>query len=299
MTMTGDGSSNPQPDFVSLLKHHITSAHRRFRKLSIRGKLLIFAIGLFYCVLVALIVIVTPARIAQTFYDWGQRTREHPLGWLLLAALIQIASIPPMIGHTTLLNLCGFAYGMKGFLIAGPASLVASTIVFIVLRYLFSGVVRSWSEKNETWKALEAVIDAKGLPLIILIRISPLPPWVYSNALFASIQSVSVWQFMVATICSSPRYLLYIFIGSRMASLSDGKQREHMDTETKVVNGILVVAGVLSAAAASWILYALVRRQLEEQSSKTHGLVSEALGEYDEDASLLENESLGSVAESV
>jgi hypothetical protein len=53
-----------------------------------------------------------------------------------------------------------------------------------------------------------------------------------------------------------------------MASLSDGKQREHMDTgncvvrldetapnltiETKVVNGILVVAGVLSAAAASW-----------------------------------------------
>ena len=63
-----------------------------------------------------------------------------------------------MIGHTTLLNLCGFAYGMKGFLIAGPASLVASTIVFIVLRYLFSGVIRSWSEKNETWRALETVI---------------------------------------------------------------------------------------------------------------------------------------------
>jgi uncharacterized membrane protein YdjX (TVP38/TMEM64 family) len=63
-----------------------------------------------------------------------------------------------MIGHTTLLNLCGFAYGIKGFLIAAPASLVASTIVFVALRYLFSGVVRSWSEKNEMWKALEAVI---------------------------------------------------------------------------------------------------------------------------------------------
>lgn len=170
--------------------------------------------------LVALIVIITPARIAQTLYDWGQRTREHPLGWLLFATLIrmfplyvspfhssypyitEIVSIPPMIGHTTLLNLCGFAYGMKGFLIAAPASLVASTIVFVALRYLFSGIVRSWSEKNETWKALEAVIvsslsfrsyslwptiiqDAKGLPLIVLIRICPFPPWVYSNALFA------------------------------------------------------------------------------------------------------------------
>lgn len=73
---------------------------------------------------------------------------------------------------------------------------------------------------------------------------------------------------MVATICSFPRYLLYVFIGARMASLSDGKQREHMDTgnrlvrlgetasdfivETKVVNGILIVAGVLSGAAAGW-----------------------------------------------
>ena len=53
-----------------------------------------------------------------------------------------------------------------------------------------------------------------------------------------------------------------------MALLSDGKQREHMDTgnclvrldetapdltiETKVVNGILIVAGVLSAVAAGW-----------------------------------------------
>jgi uncharacterized membrane protein YdjX (TVP38/TMEM64 family) len=72
--------------------------------------------------------------------------------------ITEIASIPPMIGHTTLLNLCGFTYGMKGFLIAAPASLVASTIVFVALRYLFSGVVRSWSEKNEIWKALEAVI---------------------------------------------------------------------------------------------------------------------------------------------
>ena len=269
--------------------------------------------------LVALIVIVTPARIAQTLYDLGQRTREHPLGWLLLATLIrlfdlnvshplssfvftEIVSIPPMIGHTTVLNLCGFTYGMKGFLVAAPASLVASTVVFVVLRYLFSEVLRSRTQKNETWKALEAVIvgflalppyssgrliiqDAKGLPLIILIRLSPFPPWVYSNSLFAVshlrpfslalltvacqfIQSVSVWQFMAATICSFPRFLLYVFIGSRMASLSDGKQREHMDTgnghhtahevapdlaiETKVVNGILIVAGVLSGAAAGW-----------------------------------------------
>jgi len=284
--MTRDCSSKPQPGFVPFLKRHIASTRRHFQKLSIRAKLLIFALALFYCVLVALIIIITPARIAQTLYDWGQRIREHPLGWLLLATLIQIVSIPPLTGHTTLLNLCGFTYGMKGFLIAAPASLIASTVVFVVLRYLFRDALRSWSDKNEMWKALEMVVGAKGLPLIVLVRISPFP-WVYSNALFASIQSVSVWQFMVATICAFPRFLLYVFIGSRMASLSDGKQRDHMDYETKVVNGILIVAGVLSLAAASWILYALVKRQLQEVSSKTDSLVSDALGEPDEDDSLL------------
>jgi hypothetical protein len=40
---------------------------------------------------------------------------------------------------------------------------------------------------------------------------------------------------MVATVCNFPKYLLYVFIGARMASLSDGKQREHMDTRNRHV----------------------------------------------------------------
>jgi len=233
--MTADYSTRPRTTLLSFLKHYILSSALRFRKLPLSGKLLIFAVALFYCVLVALIVIIKPAHIAQSFYDLGQRTREHPFGWMFLATLIQIISIPPMIGHTTMLNLCGFTYGMKGILVAAPASLIASTLVFIALRHLFGDVLRSLSERNQTWKALEAVVDAKGLPLIILVRLSPFLPWVYSNSLFASIQSVSVWEFMVATVCCFPKFFLYVFIGARMAPLSDGKQREHMDTRNNRV----------------------------------------------------------------
>ena len=58
-----------------------------------------------------------------------------------------------------ILNLCGFTYGINGFLVAALASLVASAVVFVILRYLFGLSLRSWSEKNETWKAVEAVIQ--------------------------------------------------------------------------------------------------------------------------------------------
>ncbi len=57
-----------------------------------------------------------------------------------------------------MLNLSGFTYGMRGFLVAAPGSLIASAVVFVVMRYLSSGGFRTWSERNETWQALEAVI---------------------------------------------------------------------------------------------------------------------------------------------
>ena len=49
-----------------------------------------------------------------------------------------VISFPPCIGHTTIVTLCGFAYGMKGFYIAAPASLIGSSAAFVVLRLLFS-----------------------------------------------------------------------------------------------------------------------------------------------------------------
>lgn len=71
---------------------------------------------------------------------------------------IVFISFPPLVGHTTLVTLCGFAYGMKGFYIASSASVVGSALVFVVLRFLLSHRLRQWSTRNEKWQALEAVV---------------------------------------------------------------------------------------------------------------------------------------------
>lgn len=150
-------------------------------------------------------------------YDFAQKISHLRFGWMILGAMLSaslctisftqahiptvLISFPPCIGHTTTVTLCGFAYGMKGFYIAAAGSVLGSAIVFVVLRLLFSKRLRSWSSSNEKWQALEAVIvrllkysaglfgssaqRARGLPLIMLIRASPFPPWVYANSLFA------------------------------------------------------------------------------------------------------------------
>ncbi|KAG9317565.1 hypothetical protein JVU11DRAFT_1772 [Chiua virens] len=224
-------------------------------------------------------------------YDLAIVIRRLPYGSFILMAAIVLISFPPFIGHTTLLNLCGFTYGMQGFIPAAISTVGGSALVFILLRSLLNDRLRRWAATNEKWRALEAVIHAKGLPLIILIRISPFPPWVYSNTLFASIGSVSLSQFTFATLFVLPRVLLYVFVGSRIANLSDGEQRSHMDTTTIFINSCLVVGGILIAIISSSVVYYFVHKEINALHSgrpTTVALDTEAL-EGPEGVPLLEN----------
>ena len=148
---------------------------------------------------------------------------------------------------------------------------------------------------------------------------SPLPPWVYANTLFAvsplsvvlilfclsirvlqSIHTVKLWQFVIATFFLSPKLFLYTFIGSRLAPLSDGEQRQKMDTQTKIINGCLAGGGLLLGLLASVVVYRLVQRQLHHLkgvSPSAEEDIIEALEEADEGAPLLGNLSSESLLE--
>lgn len=262
----------------------------RYRKLPKYGKLFVWLIALFYVLLGVFFIVVTPSRIAQYLYDRARMLSQFRYGWLILFLSIVFISFPPLIGHTTLVSLCGFAYGMKGFLISFPSSVVGSAVTFMVLRLVFRTRLRAWSSKNDKWQALEAVVREKGLPLIILIRISPFPPWVYSNSLFASIEPVALWQFIVATLFISPKILLHTFIGSKLAALSDGDQRGQMDMQTIILNALLVVAGLCIAVFTSWWVYTLIQghiRHLDGIPPEVDELAAEAIEDFDEEAPLL------------
>ncbi|KAJ7591163.1 Golgi apparatus membrane protein TVP38 [Mycena floridula] len=260
----------------------------RIKRLHIYGKIFLLLWLAFYIAIVVFIVVVTPSRIAQFLHDQATKLSHLQYGWLILAGAIVACSFPPLIGHTTLSTLCGFAFGLRGFYITSTASLVGSCLVFVILRTTFGARIRSW--KNSKWEALETVIRAKGLPLIILIRVSPFPPWVYSNSLFASIESVTLWQFATATLFILPKLFLAVLIGSRMAPLSDGDSRDRMDTNTKILNSIVVGGGIIVAFVASWLVYSLVQKEirtLEGVDPDVDRLAAEAIEEFDEQAPLL------------
>ncbi|KAJ7095289.1 hypothetical protein B0H15DRAFT_828894 [Mycena belliarum] len=267
----------------------------RYRSLHSYAKILLWLFILFESCLVVAFIVLGPARIAQFLYDNVERlSARYPVGSVAGASLLIIfVSFPPLHGHSTSVTLCGFAWGLKGFFVAAPASLIGACVVFSGLRLMFRNRLRNFSKGNEKWKALETVIAAKGLPLIIMIRVSPFPPWVYSNALFASVGSVSLWQFILATCGVFPKILLQVFIGSKVAALSDGEQRSHMDTSTLILNGLFIGGGIAVAIVTSWLVYTSVQthiRNIPGMSPETDELAAEAF-EDSEEAPLLTSNS--------
>jgi len=140
---------------------------------------------------------------------------------------------------------------------------------------------------NKKWQALESVVQAKGLPLIILIRMSPFPTFMWNNILFASVEAVTLWQFVIATLFLYPKLLLHVFIGSRAAALSDGEQRSHMDTQTKVINGVLISGGILIAIISGWLVYRLMQKQIRQLEGDTESLITDAAEDIEAGAPLL------------
>lgn len=167
-----------------------------------------------------------------------------------------------------MVTICGFAYGMKGFAIAAPASSIGSAIVFLGFRRFCTKRLRQWAARNKNWQALEAVIVCISFWLLCIQSESHLTasqrltfdhPYSYVtrtnldmeqhsirsswslffsfNAHFIffidilqSVEAVEFWQFVIATFFVYPKLLLYTFIGSQAAALSDGKQRKEMET---------------------------------------------------------------------
>lgn len=244
-------------------EHLGTLALDRYRALSKPGKLAVWLWASLHVVFGALFWLIGPERIFAWFAGLADDVRETPHGWLILSVVIVVTSIPPLVGYGTAQTLVGFAYGvLPGFWISAASCLVGGALAFLVVRRLI-GLFAPYIQRDKTFAALSRAVRVKGLPLIVLLRLCPFP-YPYSNAFFASIETVSLQEFMLATLAITPKLLLHVFIGHRTYLFADPTSRHKMDSTTRWINGIFMVAGTLLGMATSWYLYKLTMRYVEE-----------------------------------
>ncbi len=84
-----------------------------------------------------------------------------------------------------------------------------------------------------------------------MIRYCPFP-FSLSNAALSTIPSISVPKFMLATALATPRLLVHTFVGSRLASLAEGRGS---DTKSTVVNWVGICGGIALGIGTGWLVY--------------------------------------------
>ena len=130
------------------------------------------------------------------------------------------------------------------------ATVVGSTCSFIVSRSVLSNYVHRLVANDTRFSALSLVLKHDGLKLLCMIRLCPLP-YSISNGAISTVPTVDPRMYALATAIVTPKLLIHIFIGSRLAAIGDGK----MDAGTRAFNWISIIVSMIIGAVTGWLIY--------------------------------------------
>jgi uncharacterized membrane protein YdjX (TVP38/TMEM64 family) len=183
----------------------------------------------------------------------AKKWREIPGGFMILWALTFFSAFPPMIGYSSTITIAGFVYGFpNGWFVVATATVAGSLASFLASRTVLSAYVHKLVGADKRFEALALTLKHDGLKILCMIRFCPLP-YSLSNAAMSTFPTVHPLSFALATAIASPKLLIHVFIGSRMAAI--GEQGGKMDTSTKIVNWASIIIGGTLGVAVGYIIY--------------------------------------------
>ncbi|KAM6488482.1 hypothetical protein HDV62DRAFT_347933 [Trichoderma sp. SZMC 28011] len=266
-----------------------------FWKLSVLQRSLVV-----FVILLGWTFIILSILYSEAFFAWlatvSKSWREIPGGWLIAFMLIFVTSVPPIIGYSTANTIAGFVYGFpNGWPIAASACIIGSLAAFMACRTVLSGHVNKLIGNDHRFVALGQVLRRDGILYLTGIRFCPLP-FSLSNGFLATIPSISPLSFVISTALSTPKLLIHIFIGSRLAIIAE--QGDAMSLHDKIINYTGMIIGGAIGAAAGFIIYRRTMARAEELAREEATIIAAeegVVGYEDTDDTLMDPEDAADV----
>ncbi|KAF7193481.1 Golgi apparatus membrane protein tvp38 [Pseudocercospora fuligena] len=268
-----DSSSNSRPRtkkaarWLQTADKYNRKALRLWSKLTTLQKSALVLFGLISFTITLLIIIYNEKFFAY-LAPFAKKWRKLPAGWLILCFMTFFVSFPPMIGYSTCVTIAGFVFGMKGWLIMASATVIGSTVSFVVSRTVLKKYVSRMTEKNKRFTALSLVLKHDGLKLLVMIRLCPLP-YSFANGAISTIPTVTWRNFAIATAIASPKLLLHIFVGARLGDIAENG--DTMDFKTKVVSYVSAIVGMVVGGLTGYLIYARTAARAKELEAEEVG----------------------------
>lgn len=221
---------------------------------------------------------------SRAFFRWldpvAEKWRALPGGWVLAFLLVFVTSFPPVMGYSTASTIAGFVYGFPwGWPIVASGCTLGALCAFLASRTVLSGYVDRMVGRDHRFVALGQVLRQEGIWYLTAIRFCPLP-FSLSNGFLATIPSITPLSFTLSTALSryvyiyiyiatlsihvhmgkaslltfcSPKLLVHVFIGSRIALLAEKGDR--MTAGDKAINYLSMLIGASVGIAVGLVIY--------------------------------------------
>jgi uncharacterized membrane protein YdjX (TVP38/TMEM64 family) len=131
------------------------------------------------------------------------RRASGPVAWCLIWLAVCCTGFPPIIGYSTSVTVAGFVYGFPGgWPLAASATVAGSSAAFLTSRGVFAHYVHRLVGQDRRFVALGQVLRRDGVGVLVMIRLCPLP-YSLSNGFLATVGSIKVGRFALATACAT------------------------------------------------------------------------------------------------
>ncbi|KAI9482993.1 MAG: hypothetical protein EXX96DRAFT_518979 [Benjaminiella poitrasii] len=191
--------------------------------------------------------------------------KAMPYSPIWMSLLVALCSIPPMFGFSFSLTLVGYMYGIpSGCLPATIGAFLGSIVSLILIReFNWAKWIKVSEDKQEKFRAIENAIGQGGFKMIVLLRICPIP-WQLLNLLLSLCATVDYKSYILSAMIASFKVNLEVWIGSRLANLSDPT----LPPETHRWTLISMFAGLFLLAAITFWIYKLTLKIVKESEAE-------------------------------
>ena len=193
------------------------------------------------------------------------------LGWIgpVVFTLLYVATTVALLPGSAITLIAGFLYGpVYGLVLASPASVLAATTAFVLSRSVFRHKIKHHIQNRPFLHNLNLEAEKSGFKLMILLRLSPLFPFVLLNYSLG-LTRVRLRDYILASFIGMlPATAMYAYLGSvaySIAQLLSG-QREVTTGES-----IMYWAGLIATVAIAVFLTCMARRALEAINEDSEG----------------------------
>lgn len=259
----------PRERLIHTAKRTVYHLVDHFNSLPVWQRVLTVLFGLCVCVL-GLLMLIFHKKVLAKLLEMSQDLRANKSTNFILIALIFFVGFPPMIGYSFLSTATGLIYGVSfhGFIVLAIGSIAGSVASFYVFKNLLHTRAEQLVHMNKRFEALASILqEDNSYWMLGLLRLCPFP-YSLTNGAIAGIYGISVKNFTIANIITTPKLLIYLFIGSRVRSLA-----ENSSTGSKIFDIVSILVTLLIFTITAWLLYFKTKQRYQEL--KTQGVAQQ------------------------